>query len=103
MSKERELLIKIINNDKTCGVFFLTPKFKEQIKELLAQPEPEPLYDLVAMTRTEVQELRKQLKLGEPRLTPVGWYCEELTSDGWIAVVDFIKPDLTLIDRISDL
>jgi hypothetical protein len=39
MSKERELLIRIVDNDKTCGLFFLTPKFKEQIKELLAQPE----------------------------------------------------------------
>jgi len=40
MSRERELLIRIVDNDKTCGLFFLTPKFKEQIKELLAQPEP---------------------------------------------------------------
>ena len=35
--------MRIVNNDKTCGVFFIAPKFKEQIKELLAQPEQEPV------------------------------------------------------------
>ena len=96
MSKERELLERAVTGLLETRVTDISTKHKfliDEIEALLDQPEQEPLYDLVAMTRTEVQELRKQLKLGEPRLTPVGWYWEELTSDGWIAVVDSIKPD----------
>ena len=70
MSKERELLIRIVNNDKACGVFFLTPKFKEQIKELLAQPEH--IEDKLAMVE------------------PVAWIIETQKIDGafdkWVSM-----------------
>lgn len=49
--------------------------------------------DMIAMLRIEVSELKKELKLGEQKVEPIGWYWEELTSDGWVQVVDTERPD----------
>ncbi len=66
MSKERETLITDLSINAVDGFFYITQELQSEIRELLAQPEQEPIEDRIARWHRLGYEQGKKASKREP-------------------------------------